>query len=135
MIPVDDDARRATVSQSCDKALYVSPFNSVDGRYSFHLTPPAAEVTVGVALTNAEGPVLKAYFRGARSELSDWSLLGALARTGWLSVKVMAAIHFEALKLRLKGLRIVKRPPPPKTAATFVSTPREHLQSSEQLHL
>lgn len=126
VIPVPEDAATSTVNQNCRKAFYVSPFNSVDGRYSFHLTPPGEEVTVGIALDNDQGPVLKAYFRGMRSDLSDSSLLTALLRTGWLSVKVIAAIHFEAVKLWLKGLRPTKRPPPPETAVAFIPTPREH---------
>lgn len=129
VIPVDKGSSVKTVSQSCRKVLYVSPFNSVDGRYRFHLTPPGAEVTIGVALNNDEGPILKAYFRGTRSELSDRTLLSALLRNGWLSVKVISAIHLEALKLRLKGLRIVKRPPAPRAAVTFNSPPREHPHS------
>lgn len=125
-IPVGDDAGTGTVSQTCRKSFYVSPFNAVEGRYRFHLTPPGEEITVGVALDNDDGPLLKAYFRGTRSELNDATLLAALLRTGWLSVKVIAAIHFEALKLWLKGLRLVRRPPPPETAVAFMPSPREN---------
>lgn len=125
-IPVPEDAAAGTVSQKCRKTFYVSPFNTVEGRYSFHVTPLGKEVTVGIALENDQGPVLKAYFRGARSNLSDATLLRALLRTGWLSVKVIAAIHFEALKLWLKGLRLTKRPPPPEKAIAFIPTPREN---------
>jgi DUF1365 family protein len=126
VIPVAAGAAAGTVSQTCRKSFYVSPFNAVEGRYSFHLTPPRDEITVGIALENDEGPVLKAYFRATRSELSDSTLLAALVRTGWLSVKVIAAIHFEALKLWLKGLRPTRRPAAPKTAITFIPSPREN---------
>ncbi len=50
VIPVDEASTGATVSQSCRKTFYVSPFNSVHGRYSFHLTPLGRDITVGVAL-------------------------------------------------------------------------------------
>ena len=126
VIPVAADAGSDTVSQACRKSFYVSPFNPVEGRYSFHLTPPGEELTVGIALENDDGPVLKAYFRGARSELSDATLLAALLRTGWLSVKVIAAIHFEALKLWFKGLRPTRRPPAPENAIAFMPSPREN---------
>ncbi len=128
VVPVGnpDKGGSATVSQSCQKTFYVSPFNSVDGRYTFHVTPLGDDITIGIALHNDEGPVLKAYFRGARAPLTDRTLLSALARMGWLSVKVMAAIHFEALKLWLKGLRLVKRPPRTEPAIAFIPTPREH---------
>jgi DUF1365 family protein len=126
VIPVANDDVPGTISQECRKSLYVSPFNAVEGRYKFHLTPLGDEITVGVALENDQGPVLKAYFRGTRSDLSDASLLVVLLRTGWLSVKVIAAIHFEALKLWLKGLRLKERPPAPQSAIDFIPTPREN---------
>jgi len=126
VIPVPEDAATNTVSQNCRKAFYVSPFNSVEGRYSFHVTPPGEEITIGIALDNDQGPVLKAYFRGTRSDLTDATLAAALLRTGWLSVKVMGAIHFEAVKLWLKGLQLTKRPPPPETAIAFILKPREN---------
>ncbi|MHA1134642.1 MAG: DUF1365 domain-containing protein [Alphaproteobacteria bacterium] len=129
VIPVPEEAASGIVSQGCRKSFYVSPFNAVEGRYKFHLTPLGEDVTVGVALENDQGPVLKAYFRGSRSVLSDASLLVAVLRTGWLSVKVIAAIHFEALKLRLKGLRLQQRPPAPRSAIDFVH-PQKQNQTS-----
>ncbi|MFZ2102465.1 MAG: DUF1365 domain-containing protein, partial [Oricola sp.] len=110
----------APIAQSCAKRLYVSPFNGPKGTYSFHLTPPLDELTVGVALRDADGPVLKAHFHGRRQPLTDAALLRALARTGWLTVKVMVAIHYEALKLWLKGLRLRPRPAAPASAIDFV---------------
>jgi DUF1365 family protein len=122
VVPVEADAGADTVHQSCGKRFYVSPFNSVDGRYSFHITPLEDEITVGIALHTDDGPLLKAFFRGERSELTDATLAGALARTGWLSVKVIAAIHYEALKLWFKGLRLVPRPRRPRSAIAYVTT-------------
>jgi DUF1365 family protein len=124
-IPVHTTGEGATVSQDCPKTFYVSPFNTVNGRYMFHVTPLGDDLTLGIALEDDIGPILKAYFRGRRAPLSDRTLLGVLMRTGWLSVKVTAAIHFEALKLWLKGLRIKKRPPPPESAIAFLPRPRE----------
>lgn len=126
VIPVAPDAAAGTISQTCRKSFYVSPFNAVEGRYSFNLTLPGDEITVGIALGDDDGPLLKAHFRGTRSDLSDLMLLVALLRTGWLSVKVIAAIHFEALRLWLKGLRPTKRPPAPETPINFIPSPREN---------
>ena len=109
----------APISQSCAKRLYVSPFNGPKGTYSFHLTAPLEQLTVGVALRDADGPVLKAHFHGRREPLTDAGLLRALAGTGWMTVKVMAGIHWEALKLWLKGLRLQPRPAAPARAIDF----------------
>ncbi|MDA7947069.1 MAG: DUF1365 family protein [Hyphomicrobiaceae bacterium] len=125
VLPAEPDAD-GLVNQECEKRFYVSPFNSVEGRYSFHATPPSGrELTVGVALKTDAGPLLKAHFRGERRPLSDGSLLRALSRTGLMTIKVIAGIHYEALRLWLKGLPLVRRPPPPATPVVYMRTPKE----------
>ncbi|MEM7192088.1 MAG: DUF1365 family protein [Pseudomonadota bacterium] len=126
VVPVEEVGTSGTVSQACGKTFSVSPFNSTDGRYSFHVTPLEDDLTIGIALHTDDGPLLKAFFRGERSELTDASLASALARTGWLSVKVIAAIHYEALKLWFKGLPLLKRPRRPKSAISYVPISRQH---------
>jgi uncharacterized protein len=63
-------------------------------------------VMVSVALSTAEGPLLNAVFRGKRKPLSNTQLLRVFFGLPWLSVKVIAAIHWEALKLWRKGLKL-----------------------------
>lgn len=126
VVPVERGGVTETLHQSCGKSFYVSPFNSVDGRYSFHVTPLDKEITIGIALHTEDGPLLKAFFRGERTALTDTSLAAALARTGWLSVKVTAAIHYEALKLWLKGLRLVARARRPSSAIVYLPTSGKH---------
>ena len=124
VLPAEPDAT-GIVSQACRKRMYVSPFNAVEGHYTFHATPLGDDLTVGVALKTDSGPVLKAHFRGTRSALTDAALLRALARTGWMTVKVMVAIHYEALKLWIKGLRPVPRPSGPQKAITYMKAAKE----------
>ncbi|MEC9342908.1 MAG: DUF1365 domain-containing protein [Pseudomonadota bacterium] len=128
-LPVDMADESGLIAQSCDKALYVSPFNTASGVYSFRLTPPGEHLVIGVALRDPAGPVLTAHFSGRKEELSDANLLRALAATGWMTVKVMTAIHWEALKLWLKGLRPQPRPAAP-ARAVFVARTREETSSS-----
>jgi DUF1365 family protein len=123
-LPAEADMS-GVVTQSCRKQLYVSPFNSDKGTYSFHVTSPANDLTVGVALRDETGPLLKAYFHARREPLSDKVLLKALARTGWMTVKVVAGIHLEAAKLWLKGMKLVRRPAPPGNPISYGSTKQE----------
>ena len=109
----------STISQACKKQFYVSPFNAVEGDYRFAVLPRAGALTVGVALQTGLGATLKAHFNGARAELTDQNLLKQLVATGWLTVKVMGAIHIEALKLWLKGLRVQPRPDNPKDPIAY----------------
>ena len=109
-VPVEPD-NSETIVQNCPKTLYVSPFNDVSGTYHFRVTPPdGSDLTVGVALRTEDGPTLKAYFRGQRRPFCDRTLLLALGLTGFLTAKVTVGIHYEALKLWLKGLRLQPRP-------------------------
>lgn len=108
-LPAKPDSR-GLIAQACDKEFYVSPFNAVEGRYLFRVTTPSEKIAVGVALTTDEGPLMTAHFTGARAPLTDRHLLSATLRTGWMTVKVIAGIHYEAAKLWLKGLRLVPRP-------------------------
>lgn len=108
-LPVGD--ADGTIAQTCPKSLYVSPFNDVSGHYSFRASPPGGDdLTLGVALRSNDGPVLKAYFRGEKRPLTSAILVKELARCGLLTLKVTAAIHFEALRLWLKGLTLKPRP-------------------------
>lgn len=108
VIPVKDGYR-----QSCRKNFYVSPFNRVEGHYKFHVVPPGNQLQLKVLLRTAEGPCLNAYFSGLRQPLTDATLLRSFVTLPLLTVKVIAAIHWQALKLAFKGLRIKPRPAPP----------------------
>jgi DUF1365 family protein len=107
------DSHDQTYTHGIDKSFYVSPFNNVDGRYTFHVVKPDQEAIVGVALKNAEGPLLRTHFRGRQTPLTDWALVKAFFNYPLMTAKVVAAIHWEALKLWKKGLRLKSRPPAP----------------------
>jgi len=124
VLPAEPD-ENGMIAQSCRKRLRVSPFNDDTGTYSFHASSPDEDLTVGVALRDETGPLLNAYFHGQRTELTDAGLLKALTRTGWMTVKVMAGIHYEAGKLWLKGLRLRPRPAKPETDISYINAPNE----------
>jgi len=109
------------IAQACDKSLYVSPFNTDTGRYQFRVTLPQEDLTIGVALRTELGPTMKAHFHGLRLDFSDKNLLRVVMKTGWMTLTVTAAIHFEALKLWWKGLKIKPRPEPPTEPIAFPS--------------
>lgn len=110
VLPVADEGDVAR--QNCDKAFYVSPFMQMDLRYDFRLGIVGERILVEVRASNEDGPMLDARFVGARRALTDTALLRALAAYPLMTFKVMAAIHWEAMKLWLKGVRLVPRAGP-----------------------
>ena len=120
LIPVTEQAGR-TISQSCDKNFYVSPFLAVEGRYAFRITPPGEAVVIHIDHMDSEGLLLQASFVGDRVALSDKSLIAAFVRYPLVTLKVIAGIHWEALKLWRKGVALHRRPPPPAHPVTIVS--------------
>jgi len=117
VIPVVEGAR-GRITQRCRKKLYVSPFVGMDAEYLFHIRPPAAEMSLSIREGDADGPLLTAVFRGRHTPLSSGALAGILFRFPLLTFKVMAAIHWEALRLWRKGLRVF----PHRRAATPVDS-------------
>jgi DUF1365 family protein len=108
MFAIDGEAERH--HHACDKDFYVSPFMEKKLGYSFHVRPPGEEVMVAIVASDQEGPVLNAVLTGRRVPLTDWSLLKALVVYPLLTAKVVAAIHWEALLLWLKGVPLQPRP-------------------------
>jgi DUF1365 family protein len=122
VLPVNGQGSRL-VSQRCAKKLYVSPFMDLKMYYDFKLTVPGGSVVASIAGSDIAGRrIIFASFGGRRRELSDRMILSALVAYPFLTLGVVAAIHWEALKLFAKGLRLRARPAPPVSAVTVVST-------------
>jgi DUF1365 family protein len=108
------------VRHACDKRLYVSPFIDMAACYHFRTAVPGAALTLAIRETDRDGTLLMAAATGRRTPLTDAALLPVLADYPLVTLKVMAAIHWEALRLWLKGVRIQRRPPPPSEPVTVV---------------
>jgi hypothetical protein len=100
----------AGVRQEQDKLFYVSPFVGMAMRYRFRVVPPGEQVKLRILETDCEGPLLAATFVGRRRRLTTRALLRAFVALPLMTAKIVAAIHWEALRLWLKGARLVPRP-------------------------
>jgi DUF1365 family protein len=109
LIPATADTD-GLVRQESAKTLYVSPFLDKDMNYAFVAAPPQERVAVSICARDEDGPVLIARLSANRIPLTDGTLLRALLAYPFLTLKVVAAIHWEALRLWLKGIGLTHRP-------------------------
>jgi DUF1365 family protein len=113
-------AHDGVYAHGCGKEMYVSPFTPAAGRYAFRVRPPAGgDVLVGVALHDGEGALLRTHFRGRPEPFDDRHLLTALARHPLMTLKVITAIHWEALRLYAKGVPVVRRHRSPRYSVSW----------------
>ena len=106
----DDWNEQDALLQSCDKAFYVSPFIGMKARYNFRIRVPAKVLSVVIRQQVPEGELLVATQNGRQAKLTSMALLSTLLRYPLMTYKVMGAIHWEALRLWLKGARLTPRP-------------------------
>lgn len=112
-VKVDGDPAAGPVIHRRDKGFYVSPFIGMASTYRFRLAVPDERLSVMIRQTVPEGELLVATLTGERRPFTDASLLRAVAAHPLMTAKVIAAIHWEALRLWLKGATFHRRAPPP----------------------
>ena len=117
------ELNEAGLRQARDKIFYVSPFLDMPLRYHFRVLPPGETVKVRILETDRDGPILAATFAGERRALTSATLLKACLSMPLMTLKVVAGIHWEALKLWLKGIGLRTRPAPPEAASYHDRTP------------
>lgn len=117
-----DNRRDRSLVQSSAKRFYVSPFMDMAMAYRFTVRPPSQDVSVVIRGDDAEGVLILASLAGTRRELDDGTLLSTFASIPFVTANVVAAIHWQALRLWLKGVRLVPRPEPPVVPVTSIKS-------------
>lgn len=118
---IADNAREKTgmLRHRARKVFYVSPFMQVDGHYHFRIHAPDERILVGIRYTQNDAPMLHAVFDGKRVPLNSTAVIAQFLRMPLMTLKIVAAINWEALRLWLKGIRLVARPKPPATKTSL----------------
>lgn len=93
-----------------EKGMYVSPFIGMEQIYRFTIRPPEERLAIRIRQGGVDGDYLIATQNGERRELTDANLLRLAFSHPLNTVKVIAAIHWQALKLWLKGARFTRYP-------------------------
>jgi uncharacterized protein len=118
VIPVTGRAR--TVHQRCQKAFHVSPFMDMALNYAFRVTDPGERIAVGIRVDGDGAPVLITGLVGLCQPLTDRALVRMALVMPAITLKVVAGIHWEALRLWLKGLRYRHKPAPPRDTTSVI---------------
>ena len=97
------------ILHKCDKKFYVSPFMEMETFYNFRLLKPEKILNVFIKQSDVEGTLFTACQVGKKVEMSSKNLFFQFLTHPLMSFKVILAIHFEAFRLWLKGVKHVKR--------------------------
>ena len=99
------------LAYSHEKKMHVSPFFAMDQDYRFFFSEPEERVFARVDVWEGGTKRLGSVLAGERSELSNASVAKALLRYPLMTVQVIGLIHWQALKLYLKGVPFHHKPP------------------------
>jgi DUF1365 family protein len=95
---------------NAEKALYVSPFNDVEGSYELALPVPTDRVHLGVVLHRAGQPPFAASLVGDCRPATTGRLLRLALRRPLEPLAVTARIRWHGIRLWLRGLPVRPRP-------------------------
>ncbi len=109
-----DDLRPITAQDmlAARKVFHVSPFQPIEGGYSFRFDITPERVGIWIEYGRGNGGLI-ATLTGRRRVLNNRAILWSLLRRPLGSRRVLALIHWQALKLWWRGARYRPRPEPP----------------------
>ncbi|MEL6585423.1 MAG: DUF1365 domain-containing protein [Pseudomonadota bacterium] len=106
-----------TTTMRAQKCFYVSPFQPVAGEYTFRFDITDEKIGIWIDYRGAHGRLL-ATLSGPRKPMTNRALLTAALRRPLGSRRVLALIHWQALRLWLKKAAFRPRPTPPSKEVT-----------------
>jgi DUF1365 family protein len=97
---------------SAQKIFHVSPFQPIEGGYTFRFDIRDDKIGVWIDYSRGNGGLL-ATLTGARKPLTNANILKACLRRPFGSRRVLTLIHWQAIKLWMKKATFRSRPTPP----------------------
>ncbi len=90
------------------KEMVVSPFIAMDQTYRFDVAPPGDRLALRIRQAGPEGETLIATQSGDARPFTDRALAGAVLTHPLMTLKVIAAIHWQALRLWQKRVPLAR---------------------------
>jgi DUF1365 family protein len=104
---------------NCSKKFHVSPFIEMNCKYFFRLLKPGEKISVIIDQYETDEKLLYASQDGQRVDFNTKELIKSYFRHPLMTFKIISAIHFEAFKLWLKGIKFIKKKIKIKNNITF----------------
>lgn len=116
-ISFHDDQRIITPDDwlRAEKIFHVSPFIAINGYYLFRFYITRKKIGVWINHYDDNGLLLTTSVVGKRIALTTFNLLNCFWKYPMVTLKVIGLIHYQAIKLMLRGIRYQKRPQPPES--------------------
>ena len=103
------ESENKLIQNNCSKKFHVSPFIEMNCNYFFKILNPGEILSVKIDQYDQEGKILFASQDGKRSDLTSENLMNSYLKHPLMTFKIISAIHFEAFKLWIKGIKFVKK--------------------------
>jgi len=116
---VDNDQK--LYQHNCSKKFHVSPFIEMNCKYFFRLLKPGEKISVIIDQYQTNEKILYASQDGERSDFNTKELIKSYIKHPLMTFKIISAIHFEAFKLWIKGIKFIKKKLKIKNNITFES--------------
>lgn len=111
---VEELPEQGSASHCAKKLFHVSPFLPKELHYHFTVLPPSSDLRLRIVEKDEAGDtILTALYNAKIEDVSNKNLLKEGIALPFASIKIIAGIHWEALKLFIKGARLLpdfKRP-------------------------
>ena len=97
------------LQHNCVKKFHVSPFIEMNCNYFFKILKPAEKISVIIDQYQSNEKILYASQDGRRTDLTSSELIKSYLKHPLMTFKIISAIHFEAFKLWIKGIKFIKK--------------------------
>ena len=103
------DNENNLIQNNCSKKFHVSPFIEMNCNYFFRILKPGDRLSVIIDQYDKVGKILYASQDGKKANLTGQELIKSYLKHPLMTFKIISAIHFEAFKLWIKGIKLVKK--------------------------
>ena len=97
------------LQHNCSKKFHVSPFIEMNCNYFFRILRPSEKISVVIDQYQFNEKILFASQDGKRVDFNSKELLKSYLKHPLMTFKIISAIHFEAFKLWMKGIKFIKK--------------------------